>query len=586
MPSSRYFTVVFRERERRQIEQLAEQVSTPRNPNYGSHLSRSALRGLVALDEDEVRAVRDWFTEHGMKVVEPRNDNRQQLIIQATPQQIETAFGERPAAWKDLQVDVRRAARIALPGRLAGYVQKISGALGPVNLAARRHQPRAVDPSAANGAPAEAPALTTQLEAAGGMTPADIRDVYRLPEPWDGTGETIAIYNMGAGQLDLASCKLFWERHEIKPPEVHAVQVGPRNSKRTKEPLDDLEVAMSVEWAGAVAPGARIVVYSVDPTVFADPWSTFLMEIIADEEFAPTIASISFVDSERDYYRTQGHRVIVGLLAQAACLGITVVAASGDWGPFDGTPRHVVDGREVIDAPWPHGVFPAVEEQVLGVGGTMITCRDPLTEIAWSGPPPLDLQQYMRVVKSMAGGGGFSDGVPIPKWQEKALDPSYSRGVASPAVVPYGRGFPDVALMASGPAIQPLTDDETLSCQAYQAVVGQGWVDYAGGTSLGAPIWAAILAIANQARRENGKGRVGWVNPLLYQLAGAQPPPFRPVLNGTADVVMLAVNDQGQSVPYHLDGYRSLPRWDPVTGLGVPDVSVLVNHLRGRARHR
>jgi subtilase family serine protease len=221
-----------------------------------------------------------------------------------------------------------------------------------------------------------------------------------------------------------------------------------------------------------------------------------------------------------------------------------------------------------------------VEERVLGVGGTMITVRDPLTEVAWSGPLPLGIQPLLPQMRALAGSGGFSDTVPVPAWQEKAFDDYYPRGTGSPAVVPYGRGFPDVALMASGPAIQPKRDDDAMSCLGYQALTAEGWVDYAAGTSVGAPIWAAIVALANEAREKNGLGPLGWANPRLYEAATAEPRAFRPVLNGAADPVMWALNDQGQAVPYHFDGYQCTAGWDPVTGLGVPDVSVLIDHLR------
>src|SRR5690606_15576668 len=140
-------------------------------------------------------------------------------------------------------------------------------------------------------------------------------------------------------------------------------------------------------------------------------------------------------------------------LDQAAALGITVISAAGDWGALDGIPRRNIDGYAVSDAPWPHGVFPAVEERVLGVGGTMITCVDPLTELAWSGPPPVAVAKAVQFTQ-LASSGGFSEDVPIPRWQDESLRKWYARGANTAAVVPYGRGFPDVALMASGPSVQ------------------------------------------------------------------------------------------------------------------------------------
>lgn len=39
-----------------------------------------------------------------------------------------------------------------------------------------------------------------------------------------------------------------------------------------------------------------------------------------------------------------------------------------------------------------------------------------------------------------------------------------------------------------------------------------------GGTSASTPIWAALIAIANQARANQGKGRLGLVNNVLYSI--------------------------------------------------------------------
>jgi kumamolisin len=338
--------------------------------------------------------------------------------------------------------------------------------------------------------------------------------------------------------------------------------------------MENAEAAMNVEWVGALAPGAKIVVYFIDPAAMGDPWAAFLFAAIGDREHAPTIVSTSWVSPERRYYRTHGHQVIAGLLDQAAALGLTVISASGDWGSFDGVPRTVRDGRYVSDAPWPHGIFPAVEDRVLGVGGSMITHRDPLTEVAWSGPVPPALRKTVHFGR-LAASGGFSEDVPMPRWQASALRPYYTRGPGAPAVVPYGRGFPDVAIAASGPMVQRVPGG-SLSSFGYQAVVSGRWIDFAGGTSIGAPIWAAIIARLNHARRARGLPRVGFVNPLLYRMARATPSPFREITSGSADIEMNAVNVHGQAVMYQLHGYECCPGWNPVTGLGVPRVSRLI----------
>src|SRR6185369_4011373 len=189
------------------------------------------------------------------------------------------------------------------------------------------------------------------------------------------------------------------------------------------------------------------------------------------------------------------------------------------------------------------------------------------------GPPPAIARKDLHL-DMLASSGGFSDEVPIPSWQKPVLRNYYSRGPNTPAVSPYGRGFPDVAMMASGPAVQ-LAPGEPLSALGYQGLVGGQWIDFAGGTSIGAPIWAAIVACLNQARRAAGLGRLGFVNPLLYKLRDSQTQVFRQITQGNSDVAMNVVDTNGRAVPYRLQGFECRSGWNPVTGLGVPNVAAL-----------
>ena len=578
-------TLVFCEREPAKIQATADATSDPDHPDYGRHLDRAGLDALVRLPAEERALVTTWLQANEIEVLDTPEAAPQLMFARATRAQVERAFGDELIQWLGRNGD-HRGMRIAsaMPRRLAGYVLKIGGLPGeqgqmdnlieplpPTEGEAARPGPASPSGGLLHGSPVEGgrpPALD-------GFTPAHIADIYNFPAHLTGAGETIGLMMLG-GEVRMSDLHAFWHGHGITPPEVHTVQIGPVHS-RPSQPLHLLEAAMTIEWAGAMAPGARIVVYRLDPTIMGDPWSAFLMAVLADRRYAPTIACTSWISPERRYYRQHGHGVVRGLLNQAAALGLTVVSAAGDWGAFDGIPRTVRDGRYVSDAPWPHAVFPAVEDRVLAVGGSMITRRDRLTEVAWSGPPPPGLQKAV-VFETLASSGGFSEDVAIPAWQKPALRGSYSRGAATPAVVPYGRGFPDVALAAAGPHVQR-SPGGPLTSTGYQAVACGQWIDYAGGTSVAAPIWAAILARANQARRAAGLSRVGFVNPLLYRLREAQPDPFRPVTVGGADVAMTVLNLHGRAMTYHLPGYDCQPGWDPVTGLGVPNVEQLIAHL-------
>jgi kumamolisin len=319
---------------------------------------------------------------------------------------------------------------------------------------------------------------------------------------------------------------------------------------------------MAVAWAGALAPGARIVVYLIDPAVVADPWSEFLVAVLSDVELRPTVAVTSWSCPERQYRRVHGGEVFRGLLDQAAAVGITVIAASGDWGAYDGFPSAPGAGGRVCDAPWPHVAFPACEERVRAVGGTRVRRVAPWEETAWSAPVSAALRQAIGL-GGLAGGGGFSESVGVPGWQRAALPAFCRRSGEAASVVPYGRGVPDVALMAWGPEA------------AYACVLDGELRGDAGGTSTAAPIWAALIARLNEARRRRGRGRLGFAQPLLYQLAAQAPEAFRAITEGATDMVLPVLDARGARAEERVAGYRAGPGWSPAAGLGVPDFGAL-----------
>jgi tripeptidyl-peptidase-1 len=82
------------------------------------------------------------------------------------------------------------------------------------------------------------------------------------------------------------------------------------------------------------------------------------------------------------------------------------------------------------------------------------------------------------------------------------------------------------------------------------------------GTSMSAPIVAAIISRINEERLEAGKGFVGFVNPVLY----AHPEMFNDIVFSPLKVA-----------PCNETGYLSAVKgWDPMTGLGTPNYPAML----------
>lgn len=204
------------------------------------------------------------------------------------------------------------------------------------------------------------------------------------------------------------------------------------------------------------------------------------------------------------------------LFQEASERGITLFASSGD----KGAGRQSCDGKSLIKSV----STPASDPNVTGVGGTHLMATDAgvyQTETAWN------------TVKG-ASGGGFSTLYERPSYQAPVQRNNEARGV------------PDVAYNADG------TSGFIIVWNGRGAVVG--------GTSGGTPQWAGIAALADQAAGR----RLGSLNKLLYHVGKSDA--FHDITSGN--------NSFGGII-----GYTAGPGWDPVTGLGSPNVANLIRLL-------
>jgi kumamolisin len=270
---------------------------------------------------------------------------------------------------------------------------------------------------------------------------------------------------------------------------------------------------------------------------------------------------------ERQYYRAHGRESFAGLLDQAAVLGMTVISASGDWGAHGGFPNLRTEHGAVCDALERQATFPGAEERVLSVGGTHVRTIEPWREVAWSARVSDAIARAVGL-EALAGGGGFSETVPVPSWQLAHLRPFHPRSASAVAIAPHGRAQPDVSLMAWGPDCAGMP-------ASYRIRFDGGWREDAGGTSVAAPIWAATIARLNEARLRGGSPRVGFFQPLLYRIADEANGALRSIEEGVTDIELPALDAEGRRVRLLLPGFLAQPGWDPATGLGVPDVASL-----------
>jgi kumamolisin len=351
------------------------------------------------------------------------------------------------------------------------------------------------------------------------FNPDQIAKLYNFPTGVTGKGQTIALVELGGG-FRPRDLKTYFQRLGIPKPVVKAVSVGKGRNHPTGNPNgDDAEVMLDIEVAGAVAPGATILVYFAPNTNRG--FFRCVNGIVHDNLHKPTILSISWGGAESTWTATDMTSFDEAFQA-AAAMGISVFSAAGDNGSTDGEKGNAA-----------HVDFPASSPNNTSCGGTrLVSSGGNIAESVWNDG-----------ASGGGTGGGISEFFPVPQYQTGSsihLPKSLNPGGA------IGRGVPDVAGDAD-----PVT--------GYNVRV-DGIDSVIGGTSAVAPLWAGLTALINESLGRSA----GFLNPFLYTVPSA----LHDVTNGNNDTT-------GQ-----VGGYPAGPGWDACTGLGTPDGAAVLNAIR------
>ena len=257
-------------------------------------------------------------------------------------------------------------------------------------------------------------------------------------------------------------------------PTVVAVPVDGGANQPSPDDGSDAEVALDIQVAGGVAPGARIAVYFAPNT---DAGFVDAVSMAAhDSTNRPSVMSISWGSAESNW-TAQALQTMTSALQDAAGLDVSVFVAAGDNLATDG----VSDGKVHVD-------FPASSPHVLACGGTKLDANGAtiVSEVVWN-----ELAN-----NEGATGGGVSNVFALPPWQDNS-------NVPKPGGTAGGRGVPDV----TGDA-DPATG-YTIRVDGKTMVIG--------GTSAVAPLWAGLVAVANAQLGT----QVGVIQPAIYAAKAA-----------------------------------------------------------------
>jgi subtilase family serine protease len=295
------------------------------------------------------------------------------------------------------------------------------------------------------------------------------------------------------------------------------------------------EEAGDLEEVHMVAPAATLGVVLVPPSV-QNSAKHATADMIAGLRAAVSgtdVALISWGLGEHFFTRAQAAE-IQSVLLGAAAHHVTVIASSGDTGPFS-------DMQPFGSTPVKEVSLPASDPLVLAVGGTTLTANPStgayISETAWN--TSTDFTQ-----PGSASGGGFS---------HLYTRPAYQDGVPGIGAM---RGVPDVAGDAAAQDGAPIV----------YAGGSTPWIAPASGTEAAAPPWGGLIALADQYAHHD----LGFVNPAIYRIArgSSYHQAFHDITTGNNVMTM--------PYPVGTAGYQTAAGWDLATGWGSPDAQLLV----------
>ncbi len=523
-PISTSFDIALAEPHPAALTAFIAQLTDPASANYRHFLTTAQFAARFGARADVVNAVRSYFTSFHLRVG-ALSRGRIILPVSGSTTDIARAFS---ASVVTVRTGERLAAQLVtpatLPAPIAHDVRAVAGlstVVTPHALSLTRHLVgHATAPtSCSNATGGQSPSATTPNSLSGYTAQQQAR-LYGLDTAWangfTGAGQTIAVYELA--NYSPSDVSTYETCYGLSPTFLNVKVDGGATGAYSDE------ATLDVEEASVLAPGATIAVYTA-PNNSAGPIDAY--QRIADDNIA-SVVTTSWGTCEQD--PSGAVNAEQAIFEQMAAQGQTVVAASGDNGSSDC--NGISNNAPAVDDP-------ASQPLVTGVGGLTVNSIAPLNETVWNSGSGAG---------GGAGGGGVSSLWSRPSWQSApGIPPGESM-----------RLVPDLSVMAdpSTGFIQYFTGRGVTDCGTN---CGAGWSSI-GGTSIGAPLVSALVAVAAD---QCGVNRLGLINPALYAMATTG---YNDVTTGNNDIFGVGV-------------YNAGPGYDMASGLGSPNATTFMNGL-------
>ncbi|KAK6523176.1 hypothetical protein TWF694_006071 [Orbilia ellipsospora] len=525
-----------------EFERAVIEMSTPDHVSYGNHMTQAQIDAMLRPHEETTNAVKTWLESQGLsKDLTFKND---WIVLDTTVGQAESLLQAKYKVFQNNKTGAKvvRTLSYSLPRDLHSRVALIQpttlfgGTSAMKNTIHKIESPSVLKSSGGLRVVNDGPKVSASCGSS--ITPDCLATLYKY-KGYKATASNNKIGVNGfleqyAQNKDLTS---FLNKY-IPSAKNTTFSCQPVNGGLCTQGShsDFTEANLDIQYTvSATLPHPNIYFSTAGrPPVVGDdsdnnnePYLEWLEHVLGlSDDALPQTITTSYGDDEHTVPPSYADKVC-NMFAQLGARGVSVMFSSGDSGPGSDCE---INGKAAFIP-----TFPATCPFVTSVGGTV-------------GVSPEQAVDFSS--------GGFSNYFARPDYQNAAVSNYLATQSDPKAFAPYfnatGRGFPDISAQGS----------------RFHVMIG-GSDQLVSGTSASSPAFAAVIGLLNGDRITKGKKPLGFLNPWLYSVAAQK--------KGLVDITKGTSSGCEGSSTIRNAGWKAVTGWDPVTGLGTPDFSVLQN---------
>src|SRR5437763_5235635 len=296
------------------LEALLKAQQDPASPQYHRWLTPDQFAARFGMAQADIDRVQSWLQQQGFSIDSVAR-SRNMIRFSGTVAQVESAFSTQMHYFNAGGLrHFAPSAALSVPSAIAPAIAVIR------NLHDFRPRPQHVRPRAA---------FTSSQSGSVFFAPGDIATVYDIDPLYsagvDGAGQSIAV--VGQSAVDLIDIENFQSAAGLNKKDPTLVLV-PNTGSSAFTAVDEGESDIDLEWSGAIAPGADIVLVYVGNN---QSFSVYDSLQYAVDHNLTSIISFSYASCETELTFSDV-ALLEGITAQAAVQGQTITAASGDQG--------------------------------------------------------------------------------------------------------------------------------------------------------------------------------------------------------------------------------------------------------------